>query len=66
MFVQLVIQDARYKIQDIYFPIPLFVHIEYKYINNIYWWKWEEQHNHIRVVFLLPPDKIKITYIDTE
>ena len=25
-----------------------------------------EQHNHIKVVFLLPPDKIKITYIDTE
>ena len=25
-----------------------------------------EQHNHSKVVFLLPPDKIKITYIDTE
>ena len=25
-----------------------------------------EQHNHIKVVFLLPPDKIKIIYIDRE
>ena len=29
-------------------------------------WKWGQQHNHIMVVFLLPPDNIKITYIDTE
>ena len=29
-------------------------------------WKWGEQHNHIKVVFLLPPDKIKSTYIDRE
>ena len=28
----------RHKIQDIYFPISLFVHIEYKYINNIDWY----------------------------
>ena len=26
----------------------------------------EGQHNHIKVVFLLPPDKTKIAYIDTE
>ena len=29
-----------YKIKDIYFPIPLFVHIVYKYINQIYWYTY--------------------------
>ena len=33
---------------------------------SIYLLKWGEQHNNIKVVFLLPPDKVKIAYIDTE
>ena len=48
----------------------------YLYISNnntlttLYWYTCGnggggEQHNHIKVVFLRPPDKIKTTYIDT-
>ena len=47
-----------------YFSIPLFVHVVYIYINQIDWYTCGngEQYNHIKVVFLLPPDNTKITY----
>ena len=58
---------TRYKIQDIYYFHSLYIsnnNTLTTYIDILV--EIGEQHNHIRVVFLLPPDNIKITYIDTE